>query len=280
MDRETSTPSPVSAPSPGSRSFRLVLEYDGRGFEGWQVQAGARPARTVQGVLFEALASIGCPDAKIQAAGRTDTGVHAEGQIASVELERAHDAKVLLRALNARLPEDVAVVEAREVEPGWHATDAARAKLYRYRIWNGAVRSPLRAGRFAWIQEPLAVGRMREAAAVFVGTHDFSALRAAGSSARTSTRTIRTIELVGETGHEIVLDVLGEGFLRHMVRNLAGTLIEVGRGRFEPGDAPRILASRDRSQAGPTAPAQGLTLVRVWDGFGDSWAIDGARPVG
>ena len=110
---------------------------------------------------------------------------------------------------------------------------------------------------------------MRAAAAAFVGTHDFSALRAAGSSARTSVRTIRAIELTGETGHEIALDVLGEGFLRHMVRNLAGTLIEVGRGRFEVAEAARILDSRDRGRAGPTAPAHGLVLVRVWDGLGD-----------
>jgi len=251
------------------RTFRLVLEYDGRDFEGWQAQAGERPARTVQGVLAEALASIGCPAAKIQAAGRTDAGVHAEGQVASIELERALEARALLRALNARLPRDVAVTGVAEVAPGWHATDAARAKLYRYRIWNGAVRSPLREGGFAWIPEPLAVDRMRAAAAAFVGTHDFSALRAAGSSARTSVRTIRTIELTGEPGHEIVLEVLGEGFLRHMVRNLAGTLIEVGRGRFEVDEMARILDSRDRGRAGPTAPAHGLVLVRVWDGLGD-----------
>jgi len=251
------------------RTFRLVLEYDGRGFEGWQAQAGARAARTVQGVLGEALASIGCPAAKIQAAGRTDAGVHAEGQVVSVVLARALEPRSLLRALNARLPGDVAVLEAREVPTGWHATDAARAKLYRYRIWNGAVRSPLRAARFAFIPEPLDLEAMRAAAPAFVGTHDFSALRAAGSSARTSVRTLRSIALTGVTGGEIALDVHGEGFLRHMVRNLAGTLVEVGRGRFAPADAARILASRDRGQAGPTAPAHGLTLVRVWDGFGD-----------
>jgi tRNA pseudouridine38-40 synthase len=265
LDRPTSSERPALP----IRCFRLVLEYDGRDFEGWQAQAGARPARTVQGVLAEALASIGFATARIQAAGRTDTGVHAEGQVASLELERALEPKVLLRALNARLPEDVAVVDVCEVEPGWRAADAARAKLYRYRIWNGAARSPLRAARFAWIQEPLDLDRMRAAAGSFVGTHDFSALRAAGSSARTSVRTVHSIELTGAAREEIALDVLGAGFLRHMVRNLAGTLIEVGRGRFEPAEMPRILASRDRGQAGPTAPAQGLTLVRVWDGFGD-----------
>ena len=257
------------APAEALRTFRLVLEYDGRDFEGWQAQAGSRPARTVQGVLAEALASIGCPARKIQAAGRTDAGVHAEGQVVSLALERALEPRILLRALNARLPEDVAVVEACEAPPGWHATDAARAKLYRYRVWNGVARSPLRAARFAFIPEPLDLEAMRSAAAVFVGTHDFSALRAAGSSARTSVRTLHSIELTGAPGGEIAFDVLGAGFLRHMVRNLAGTLVEVGRGRFAAADMSGILASRDRGQAGPTAPAHGLTLVRVWDGLGD-----------
>jgi len=262
VDVPTETPARDAAPR---RTFRLVLEYDGGGFEGWQAQAGERPARTVQAVLAEALASVGCPAARIQAAGRTDAGVHAEGQTVSVELDRALEAPALVRALNARLPSDVAVRRAAEVAPGWQAADAARAKLYRYRIWNGAHRSPLRAHRFAWVPEPLDVDRMRRAAEAFVGNHDFSALRAAGSSARTSVRTIAAIDLRGEARDEIVLDVRGEGFLRHMVRNLAGTLIEVGRGRFAIEDAGRILASRDRGQAGPTAPAHGLTLVRVWD---------------
>ncbi len=279
MDEPTPTQGTGPDRDARRRTFRLVLEYDGRDFEGWQAQAGARPARTVQGVLAEALVSIGCPAARIQAAGRTDTGVHAEGQVVGVELERALAGPALVRALNARLPPDVAVTSVSEVAPGWHATDTARAKLYRYRIWNGAVRSPLRAGRFAWIPERLAVDRMRSAAAVFVGTHDFSALRAAGSSAKTSVRTIRAIEIEGRAGDEISVDVLGEGFLRHMVRNLAGTLIEVGRGRFEVAEAGRILASRDRARAGPTAPAHGLTLARVWDST-DGEPGDGPAPVG
>lgn len=251
--------------TPPRRSFRLVLEYDGRAFEGWQSQAGDRPARTVQGVLEAAFVSIGCPARRLQAAGRTDAGVHAEGQTVSVELERALEPRALVRALNARLPEDVAVRRVAEVEPGWQASDAARAKLYRYRIWNGADRSPLRLARFAWFPEPLDVGRMQAAAPAFVGTHDFSALRASGSSAKTSVRTVLAVAVEGETRGEILIDVKGEGFLRHMVRNLVGTLVEIGRGRFAVEEAASILASRDRSRAGPTAPAHGLTLVRVWD---------------
>jgi tRNA pseudouridine38-40 synthase len=240
-------------------TFRLVLEYAGAGFEGWQAQAGSRPARTVQGVLEEAFASIGWPTQRIQAAGRTDAGVHAEGQVVSVELEREVESRTLVRALNARLPEDVSVRSAERVAPGWHATDEARAKLYRYQVWNGPGRSPLRCARFAFVPERLDVERMRMAARVFVGKHDFSALRGAGSSARTSERTIQAIRVRGEGGDEIAFDVLGEGFLRHMVRNLAGTLIEIGRGRFPVEEAEAILASRDRGRAGPTAPAHSVT---------------------
>ncbi|MFO0687233.1 MAG: tRNA pseudouridine(38-40) synthase TruA [Myxococcota bacterium] len=262
MDSAADGSTTPRAPRP---SFRLVLEYDGRDFEGWQRQAGDRPARTVQGVLEEAFASVGCPALRLQAAGRTDAGVHAEGQTVSVELERALEPRALVRALNARLPEDVVVRSAVPVAPGWQASDEARAKLYRYRIWNGSERSPLRLDRFAWFPEPLDVGRMQAAAEAFVGTHDFSALRASGSSAKTSVRTVLAITVAGETRGEIAIDVRGEGFLRHMVRNLAGTLVEVGRGRFRVEDAAAILASRDRGRAGPTAPAHGLTLVRIWD---------------
>ena len=260
-------PEPDGIGRSAQRTLRLVVEYDGAAFEGWQLQAGARAARTVQGVLAEAFASIGCPARRIQSAGRTDAGVHAEGQVVSVDLERTLEPRVLARALNARLPSDVAVLRVDEVEPGWLATDAARAKHYRYRIWNGATRSPLRAARFAHVPEPLDVEAMRRAAARFVGTHDFAAFRASGSSARTSVRTIRSIAIEGGAGREIAIEVVGEGFLRHMVRNLAGTLIEIGRGRFAVEAAERILASRDRRQAGPTAPARGLTLVRVSDVF-------------
>ncbi|MEZ4330266.1 MAG: tRNA pseudouridine(38-40) synthase TruA [Myxococcota bacterium] len=277
MREPKSDAAPARAPDaigrPAYRTLRLVVEYDGSGFEGWQLQAGTRAARTVQGVLAEAFASIGCPARRIQSAGRTDAGVHAEGQVASVDLERSLEPRALVRALNARLPPDVAILRVDAVEPGWLATDAARAKHYRYRIWNGATRSPLRAARFVHVPERLDLDAMRRAAVHLVGTHDFAAFRASGSSARTSVRTIRSIGLEGGAGDEVALDVIGEGFLRHMVRNLAGTLIEIGRGRLPVAAAARILASRDRRQAGPTAPAKGLTLIRVWDGFEP---IDGA----
>jgi tRNA pseudouridine38-40 synthase len=247
------------------RCFRLVLEYDGAGFEGWQRQAGERPARTVQGVLAEAATALLGVEPRLRGAGRTDAGVHAEGQVASLSVATTLAPERLQAALNAHLPPDLAVVDCREAPSGWDALRGARAKHYRYRIWNGRGRSPLRRARWAHVREPLDVGRMRKAAEAFVGRHDFAAMQAAGSGVRTTVRTLTRLEVSGRRGGEIVLDVEGEGFLRHMVRNLAGTLIEVGRGRFDVFEPAEILAGRDRGRAGPTAPAAGLCLVRVWD---------------
>ena len=247
------------------RVFRLVLEYDGTAFEGWQIQAGARPSRTVQGVLLEAATELTGTTPRLRGAGRTDAGVHAEGQVASLTLATGLAPDRLAAALNARLPADLAIVRCAEAPTGWDALRAARAKHYRYAIWNGWTRSPLRAARSAHVREPLDPDRMRAAARAFVGRHDFASMQAAGSDVQTTVRTLTRLDVIGASGAEIVLDVEGEGVLRHMVRNLAGTLIEIGRGRFEVPAAAEILAGRDRGRAGPTAPAAGLSLVRVWD---------------
>lgn len=256
--------------TPAERTFRLVLEFDGRDFEGWQIQAGNRPARTVQGVLTEAVESVTGYSASVRGAGRTDSGVHAFGQVASVRVVTAMAAKALARALNGRLPRDIAVRESVEVPAGWDALREAARKHYRYQIWNGARRSPLRASRFHWQRDPLSLDRMREAGRCFVGTHDFASMAGAGSSVKTTIRTVLDLRISGETGDEIVIDVEGEGFLRHMVRNLAGTLLEIGRGRWEVARAAEILASLDRGEAGPTAPAQGLALISVQDSWSQS----------
>ena len=262
------------------RTFRLVLEYDGRDFEGWQIQSGERPARTIQGVVAEALEAVTRNPARVRGAGRTDAGVHAVGQVASVRVVTALSVGALTRSLNGWFPPDLAVRDIAEVPHGWDALREARGKHYRYQIWNGAQRSPLRAGRYYWLREPLAVDRMREAGQAFVGTHDFAALQGAGSFVAATVRTIQALRIEGEAGSEIILDVEGGGFLRHMVRNLAGTLIEIGRGRWEVGRAAEILASLDRQEAGPTAPAAGLVLVSVrdsWSEAGEQAAISGSR---
>jgi tRNA pseudouridine38-40 synthase len=240
--------------------FRLVLEYDGAAFEGWQVQPG-RP--TVQGALETAIARITGARVRVVGAGRTDTGVHAEGQVASARIETALDPRRLRLALNGVLPESVAVVAAAFAPDAFHARRDARGKRYRYSIWNGPNRSPLRLARSWCLQRPLDVGAIREAAAAFVGCHDFASFQTAGSNVRTTERTLERLEVQGEAGGALVLGFEGSGFLRHMVRNLTGTLVEVGSGRRRPDEMAALLACRDRRRAGRTAPACGLTLEWV-----------------
>ncbi len=246
-------------------TLRFTLEYDGAGFEGWQSQPEGH--RTVQDTLEAALQRITGQGARVIGAGRTDAGVHAEGQVASAEIETSMTCGELKRALNTILARDLAVVGLEERPAGFHAQYDARAKLYRYRIWNGPCPSPLRARRSHWLRSPLDLVAMREAARCFEGRHDFSSLQAAGSSVNDSVRTLHRVEVAGVPGAEISVEVEGSGFLRHMVRNLVGVLLEVGRGRLAPGSVPSLLAARDRGAAPPTAPAQGLTLVWVDYGF-------------
>ncbi len=242
-------------------TWRLTLEYDGSGFEGWQRQPEGH--RTVQAVLEEALSRlVGAPVA-VTGAGRTDAGVHAEGQVASARFEARLAPGELRRALNAGLPEDVAVRALEPAPDGFDARRDARAKLYRYRIWNGPTRSPLRAPRSESVRVRLDLAAMRDAAGRLRGEHDFASFQAAGSSVVTTRRTLHRVDVLGRAGHAIRIEVEGDGFLRHMVRTLAGTLLEVGRGRREPGSMGAVLAARTRSAAGPTAAARGLTLVRV-----------------
>lgn len=247
--------------------FRLVLEYDGREFAGWQVQAGGR--RTVQGVLTEALGRVSGERVRVIGASRTDAGVHAEGQVAGFRLARAFAPARLAAALNGVLPPDVAVRECEEASAEFHPRYDARAKLYRYAIWNGESRSPLRAQRFHRVPSALDLAAMRAGARLLLGRHDFAAFQTAGSAVRSTERTLARLDVEGEARGEILLWVEGDAFLRHMVRILAGTLIEAGLGRRRPDEIPSVLASRDRRRAGRTAPAHGLTLVRVCFGRAD-----------
>lgn len=242
-------------------SFRLILEYDGREFEGWQTQPGDH--RTVQDTLARALERITGRVARVTAAGRTDSGVHAEGQVASVHAETGLAPEALQRALNGVLPADLAVVSAVTAPVDFDARREALSKLYRYQVWNGTRRSPLRAARMLEVFGRLDLDAMRVAAAALVGVHDFASFQAAGSSVGCTLRELLRCEWLGQEGGEIALECEGTGFLRHMVRNIAGTLIEVGRGRRTPESLCALLASRDRGLAGPTAPAHALTLVRV-----------------
>ena len=242
-------------------SFRLVLEYDGTDFAGWQSQAQGE--RTVQATLAAALAEFTTGAVRVVGAGRTDAGVHAEGQVAAATFDTRLDAETLMRALNAKLPADLAVVAAAPAPDGFDPRREAKGKLYRYAVWNGTEPSPLRRRRFHHVHERLDVSAMQRAALALVGRHDFASFQGAGSSAATTVRTLTRAAIEGEARGEVRFELEGDGFLRHMVRNAVGSLLEVGLGRRDPASLPALLAARDRRRAGPTAPACGLTLVRV-----------------
>jgi tRNA pseudouridine38-40 synthase len=242
-----------------ARTLRLVIEYDGTSFAGWQRQTGQR---TVQACLEEAFAAMVGAPVRVTGAGRTDAGVHAEGQTASVVVEAGIPAGGFLRGLNSHLPPDIAVRELGDVPAGFDARRSARGKVYRYVIWNHVVRSPRRA-RWSWhCRAPLDTHAMREAAGAFVGQHDFRAFRAADCERRTTVRIIRSFTVVRD-GALVTCEVEGTAFLKNMVRIMAGTLVAAGRGALDSDSVRALLAGGDRAGAGVTAPAHGLTLVRV-----------------
>ena len=246
------------------RTFKITLTYDGTEFSGFQRQANAR---SVQAEVEAALAPIEGSGVTVAGAGRTDSGVHALGQVASFKLASSIATNGLLHALNARLPEDVRVLTAEEVPHGFHARFSARSKVYRYRVSNTSVMSPFQR-RFAWhISRKLDVGAMNAAAGELIGQHDFCCFQAKGGHVSTSTRTVTrshwTEEPLAGGGRLLTYEIGGTGFLKYMVRNIIGTLAEVGDGRRAPQSIRELLASRNRAAAGPTAPPTGLYLVRV-----------------
>jgi tRNA pseudouridine38-40 synthase len=239
------------------KNYRIVLGYDGTDFRGWQRQPAGR---TVQGVLEEAVRKVTQKRVVMHGAGRTDAGVHAIGQVASFRGAFKLSDAVLLRALNAVLPEDVRVFALEKAPPEFHARKSARSKTYRYRIVLAPQPSPLDRRYVLHWPYPLKVGRMRRAARLFVRTADFTAF--SSNRDRTPVRTVTRSEL-RRSGDELVYTIAARGFLRYMVRTIVGTLLEVGRGRIRPEDVEEIFRRTDRSLAGATAAAKGLTLVRV-----------------
>ncbi len=281
------------------RTLKLTIAYDGTRFVGWQRQA---EGTSVQGLLEEAFARFEGTPVTVHSAGRTDAGVHAIGQVASTVVACHHDVATLLRALNAQLPVDVRVVRIEEVPPGFHARFSARSKTYRYVVRNAAIGNPFDRG-YAWhVSDPLDLAAMRQAARVLAGTHDFAVFQSTGGEIASTVRTIFRSELLvvppaigldlwnqplsmrhgttqGQATRQVLAEdpiespppearliayeIAGDGFLRHMVRAIVGTLIEVGRGRRQPEDMGKLLASGVRSDAGATAPPHGLFLVGV-----------------
>ena len=248
------------------RVLKLTVAYDGTRFVGWQRQA---EGESIQGLLEQVLERLNGSPVMVSGAGRTDAGVHALGQVASVALTCRHDVQTLMRAVNAQLPPDIRVRTVEDVPSDFHARFSARAKTYRYQLRDGGLASPF-DGAFVWhLPETLDIPAMQAAAGALVGTHDFGAFQSVGTPVSTSVRTITRSEVTRVPSASalcpalLVYEATGNGFLRHMVRAIVGTLVEVGRGRREVATMSRLLAGAPRSEAGATAPPQGLFLVGV-----------------
>jgi tRNA pseudouridine38-40 synthase len=244
-----------------ARTLKLTIAYDGTDLVGWQRQP---IGVSVQGLLEDALAAFEGGPVTLHGAGRTDAGVHALAQVASVSLTATHAPSAILRGLNAVLPPAVRVTGIADAPVDFHARFAAAGKVYEYRIVNAPFVSPFLA-RYAWhVPHRIDRGAMREAGAALIGRHDFAAFQGTGSGVDETVRTLSSLEWTDEAAEGLLVVTLSaDGFLRHMVRNIVGTLVDVGMRRWPPEAIAGILASGDRARAGRTAPPQGLFLVAV-----------------
>jgi tRNA pseudouridine38-40 synthase len=239
--------------------YAIGIEYDGSAFLGWQLQ---RQEPTVQGELEKALARVADHESRITACGRTDAGVHALCQVAHFDSEANRSERSWVLGLNSHLPAGVSVLWVRAVDERFHARFSAFARTYRYRMLNRWIRPALQHGKASWVRQPLDETSMNEAAQHLLGEHDFSAFRASACQATHPVREIQAIEVRREAD-VVTLDVTANGFLYHMVRNIAGSLIRVGVGEQRPSWILELLESRDRTKAAPTAQPDGLYFVRA-----------------
>lgn len=247
------------------RTFRLTIGYDGTEYAGWQIQPNGP---TIQGKLETAFHQLTGKRGVFTGSGRTDSGVHAIAQVASVTTDAWRDRPdSLARALNTKLPQDISIFCCEEMPLGFHALRDTIGKRYRYQMQVGGVRDAFDF-RYAWhIVTPLNIHAMRDAATRIVGRHDFACFQATGSDRKTTVRNVRALTIEQEQGRgeasKLTIEVEADGFLYNMVRNIVGTLVEVGRGKHSATWIEDLIASKDRNQAGPTAPAHGLFLLRV-----------------
>jgi len=242
------------------RNLRMVLEYDGTAYHGWQRQANGL---SIQQVLEEKIAVMTGKMVKVIGSGRTDAGVHALGQIAHFKTDAAIPDIHFLKGINSLLPRDIAVKAMQEVEPSFHARYDAKSKVYRYQIVNGHVR-PVLLRQYAWfVPGPLNLDQMSEAARLFKGTHDFSSFCSSHSDAPDHIRTIMEVRIEAGPDGLIIIEMEADGFLRHMVRGIVGTLVEIGRGKRLLSDVRESMDAKDRRHGGMTAPPWGLFLKEV-----------------
>ncbi len=240
--------------------YRLLIEYDGGPYRGWQSQ---KNGPSVQDAIEQAITKFCGEEARLTAAGRTDTGVHATGQVAHVDLEKAWPARTVREAVNAHLvPEPVVILEAEQVDDEFHARFSASGRRYLYRILHGRPRPALERGRVWWLQKTLDVEAMAQAARALLGRHDFTTFRDAQCQAQSPVKTLdeATVRAVGQ---EVHLEFAARSFLHRQVRSMTGTLAEVGLGRWEVADVADALAAADRTRCGTVAPPEGLYLTRV-----------------
>lgn len=243
---------------PRTKRVRLTVAYDGTAYHGWQIQ---KNGITIESELNRCLSDLLQEEIQVIGASRTDAGVHALGNIAIFDTHARMPAEKISYALNQRLPEDIRIQKSEEVAPDWHPRHAEGSKTYEYRIYRGEFPMPVKRLYSYFTYRPLHVEKMRQAAACLTGEHDFKSFCQTGAQVESTVRTIYSLE-VEEQGTDLVIRVCGNGFLYNMVRIIAGTLMEVGEGKRSPEDMAGILQACDRAAAGPTAPAQGLTLMR------------------
>ncbi|NLK07756.1 MAG: tRNA pseudouridine(38-40) synthase TruA [Firmicutes bacterium] len=244
------------------KNVRLLVEYDGTAYHGFQTQEDPH-LPTIQSKLEEAVWRICQEKVRVTGSGRTDAGTHALGQVINFQTSSRIPIDKLPKALNSALPRDIRIQEAEYVQTDFHACYDAVAKTYQYVIDNQPTPSVFRRCYAYHVPHDLDTAKMQKAAAALVGTHDFASFRTSGSSARTSVRTVFQLDVIA-SGSSITITIKADGFLYNMVRNIVGTLVEVGRGKRQPGCVADILKARDRTKAGPTAPAHGLYLLEVY----------------